>query len=624
MIRRVLIAATTTLFGLSIAWAQPFKVAPSTLDQQPTIITPIAQEQDAISPIASTVSPEDKYQAQNFDIAESQSQILSAYTRSRSMIANGDWAGARNLLVQAIREHPESRHLHLQLAELLWYIYKDQDGGTASLAESNKEVMLAANIGLKLGTIDDSRTLWLASQTLGTLHDTVDLDRVFNAALLKERSAYRYLLYAKGLELSGDPRAEDAFRSSLALEPGGQTLPAFGEWLLDQGRDQEVLELIPANDQDHYPHFLRGVAFERLGKIKEAKAEYKQYSDFSKAFPAPQRFLVGKGIVQAESGINFVTSIPETKAIPTGVSSDQTINGLSYLINGEAGGESRGGQRAVGWVVHNRALRGALAWDTQNGVYCPGNTNSGSTLADQYASVMCTSGQFNGVCLAWCSNPNTTACGTPSSAIHDVAYNVYFGFEPDPVSGHCPHGITTGSDVCADNMRCGGGGSTYRIGGGMFFYGTSLSCPTQGPPFSGCTTSNSSVALSGTNGGKVCGLGGRDNCFYINPQYGLGTYTHYTGTCTGTGTSLATPNIIVSSARTLQAHLEGPEGPPSNPDFDLYLESFNSATSQWSFVSSSQFYGTVEDVKSSISTGTYRWRIYCYQGTGGFNLYTKP
>ena len=159
----------------------------------------------------------------------------------------------------------------------------------------------------------------------------------------------------------------------------------------------------------------------------------------------------------------------------------------------------------MGWVVRNRVLRGSVGQPP-----CPYVNNSGATLADKYKSVMCQSGQFYGMCSAWCSDPSTTSCPHSSTTDHN-AYDVWYGYAPDPVKpgGYCPGGYKMSTcpdgicEPCWSVVHCWGGMYGYSTQGGLFNIGTSGSCPTH--------------SCAPTSRGKVCGNGGSDNCFYTNP-----------------------------------------------------------------------------------------------------------
>jgi tetratricopeptide (TPR) repeat protein len=229
-------------------------------------------------------------------------EILARYHEARRLIAEGAWDQAKASLERAVAEFPESRHLHQQYADLLWHLSKGTD--PALLRQAAREAVRAMGIGLQFGKVDYTLTARLA-ETLGRTGDKETLDRVFTQALAKDSSAVVYLDYAKGLSLLRDPRAEEVLKKAVQREPSGDALAQYGEWLLDHGREREVLEMIPENAPLHYLHFLRGVALERLNRPDEARSEYQRFAAYSATFPAPARFKIPGSKLQAATGIQF-------------------------------------------------------------------------------------------------------------------------------------------------------------------------------------------------------------------------------------------------------------------------------------------------------------------------------
>jgi aqualysin 1 len=64
--------------------------------------------------------------------------------------------------------------------------------------------------------------------------------------------------------------------------------------------------------------------------------------------------------------------------------------------------------------------------------------------------------------------------------------------------------------------------------------------------------------------------------------------------------------------------LKGVLSGPSNADFDLYLQRLSG--SSWSTVGRSEGTTSSETINYSASSGTYRWRVYSYSGTGSYKL----
>ncbi|HEV2856646.1 MAG TPA: hypothetical protein VHC97_27915 [Thermoanaerobaculia bacterium] len=232
--------------------------------------------------------------------AEESPEALAQYDEARRLLGAGEREEARALLAEATALYPESQRLHQQYAELLWDLSRGTD--RKLLKESGRETALALEAGLRAGSVDYQLTRRLAD-TLGRTGDRQTFERLFQQALARDPSAAVYLDYARGLSLLGDPRAEDAFRQALQLQPEGDAAADYGEWLLDHKRYQEALDVLPGSTPLYYVHFLRGFALEKLKRTEEARQEYAQFRDYSATFPAPARFRIPKSPAQA--GIRF-------------------------------------------------------------------------------------------------------------------------------------------------------------------------------------------------------------------------------------------------------------------------------------------------------------------------------
>jgi serine protease len=118
---------------------------------------------------------------------------------------------------------------------------------------------------------------------------------------------------------------------------------------------------------------------------------------------------------------------------------------------------------------------------------------------------------------------------------------------------------------------------------------------------------NAAAAVAAAPGGG----GGGGNC-------PVG-YTSYTGTLSSTGSSSYKPSTsgYVAVAGAHLAQLTG-----TGTDFDLYLQKRSNGGS-WSSVRSSLGSTSNESINYNGTSGTYRWRVYSYSGTGTFQLCTK-
>ena len=96
--------------------------------------------------------------------------------------------------------------------------------------------------------------------------------------------------------------------------------------------------------------------------------------------------------------------------------------------------------------------------------------------------------------------------------------------------------------------------------------------------------------------------------------------TSVSGSLTGTGQSFYTTQYTSSISG---AHTGKLTGPASGADFDLYLQKLSGST--WTSVAAGESSTSIENVTYNGTSGTYRWRVYSYSGSGSFTLCTtKP
>lgn len=283
------------------------------------------------------------------------------------------------------------------------------------------------------------------------------------------------------------------YKRAMAAEPEGvvDALAYYGEWLLNHDREAEVLQIISPSEHIEYLHFLRGVALERLGRTEAARAEYLPYIAYSASDPAPSQYRVPAS--KAQEGIVFEDQIGPLGVVCYGYEL------LADVIQCEAGGESEGGQRAVGWTVRTRVFKGTLP-------SCVYVDNSGDSTSCKYERVITQASQF------------VEDCGTPPgpTASH-VRYDVYNGYAPDPTTGYCPSGSYQG-DACNGSVHCSGSsGSGASDQGPMRFYSVlwSASCPTGGGY--ACLSSKDKVCGDRADDPGNRTPGDMDHCFYNRP-----------------------------------------------------------------------------------------------------------
>jgi hypothetical protein len=320
---------------------------------------------------------------------------------------------------------------------------------------------------------------------LGQLKDKATLNSFFEKAVKYGNEPYLSSLdYAQGLSLLGDPKAERWYRRAMAMEPEGvaDAVAYYAEWLLDHGRDAEVIMLVNDNIRIEYVHFLKGVALERLGRREEASQEYDRYRKLSVIFPAPARYRIDGSETQV--GLVF-------EGDPRPLSSEiQAIEKLSRVISGEARGESAGGQRAVGWTVRTRVFRAYYVSPSCGGY--PGGVwgalPPNAPLADKY--------------IAICDAPFQFAQYNPTPSTITRAWEVWLGDVPDPITCRCKRGFIVGS--------CCHGICTNRTTEGAFPDGPAwIHSDRYGP----CPNFHPSSSCSRYKM-KRCKNGWPDNCFY--------------------------------------------------------------------------------------------------------------
>jgi serine protease len=97
--------------------------------------------------------------------------------------------------------------------------------------------------------------------------------------------------------------------------------------------------------------------------------------------------------------------------------------------------------------------------------------------------------------------------------------------------------------------------------------------------------------------------------------------TSYSGTLSSGATQYKPGSSGYTSAS--GTHTGKLTGPASGADFDLYLERWNG--SSWSVVASGTSASSTESVSYNGTSGTYRWRVKSYSGSGSYTLCTtKP
>lgn len=394
-----------------------------------------------------------------------------------------------------VKMFPESRHAHVGLA--MAYHDEFEATGDASLAGlALREELTAAKIGLSFGQV--LYTPWIAQMALDAGEPEL-ARRWFEALLARDPDDFSVNYHLAGLLTAlGDGAAEAHYQKAIAVRPEGNidANVAYAELLLDQGRLDEALRSgVNEGENAYYLDFLHGVAKERLGRTSEALALYSRFEEMSQEFPAPARYRILGSPHQIR--IKFQAEDMRSAGDAPSAAAPATTN-LSWVIACEAGGESTGGKRIVGWSVRQRVNRGSTY---VNGGTCMYSKNTGATMADKYASVICQTSQYSGVT---CVSGNVTKCtnvNTRTSTSDQVASDVYNGKVPDPYTGWCPTGTYSGTTKCT--ATCSGATSNAS----SFTAKTPHSYLAYAhPPLWGCAIT----------AGAVCGNGGPENYFDYN------------------------------------------------------------------------------------------------------------
>ncbi|HYO75062.1 MAG TPA: M4 family metallopeptidase, partial [Thermoanaerobaculia bacterium] len=97
------------------------------------------------------------------------------------------------------------------------------------------------------------------------------------------------------------------------------------------------------------------------------------------------------------------------------------------------------------------------------------------------------------------------------------------------------------------------------------------------------------------------------------------TCTSLTASLSGTGAQYLATSYSSSISGAHTGKLTGPTG----TDFDLYLQKYNGTS--WGNVAAGETSTSSENVTYNGTSGSYRWRVYSYTGSGSFTLCTtKP
>ncbi len=104
------------------------------------------------------------------------------------------------------------------------------------------------------------------------------------------------------------------------------------------------------------------------------------------------------------------------------------------------------------------------------------------------------------------------------------------------------------------------------------------------------------------------------------PPTGCALAFTFNGSLGGTNASAIHPTSYSSSSGVQRGCLRG----PATADFDLFLEK-RSVWGSWSIVARAEGDSSSEDIAYTGTSGTYRWRVKSYSGSGAYQFaYSKP
>ncbi|GBF05257.1 peptidase S8/S53 subtilisin kexin sedolisin [Deinococcus aerius] len=135
------------------------------------------------------------------------------------------------------------------------------------------------------------------------------------------------------------------------------------------------------------------------------------------------------------------------------------------------------------------------------------------------------------------------------------------------------------------------------------------------------TAQVTSALVNGATTGKVTNAGtGSPNRLLYTGTGGTttppsGTTTTYTGSVSqGSSSWKPSTSGFSYAGGTLRGSLSGPSG----TDFDLYLQKWNG--SAWADVAASEGGTSSESINYAAGSGSYRWEVYAYSGSGSYTL----
>ncbi|PTA67931.1 S8 family peptidase [Deinococcus arcticus] len=283
------------------------------------------------------------------------------------------------------------------------------------------------------------------------------------------------------------------------------------------------------------------------------------------------------------------------------------------VLNCQGSGSNSGVIAGVNWAVTNKGSATAV-----------GNMSLGGGASQAVDDAVNNAASKNLIMAVAAGNENQNACNV-SPARAASAITVGSTTNTDARSSFSNFGTCVDIFAPGSNITSTWIGSTSATN---TISGTSMASPHVAGALAllvaGGNTTNSaatSALINAATTGKVTGAGtGSPNRLLFTGTGGTtppptGGTTTYTGSVSR-GTFSYQPGTAGFSyaGGTLKGNLSGPSG----TDFDLYLQRYNG--SSWVDVAASEGASSTEAITFTASSGTYRWEVYGYSGSGSYTL----
>ncbi|MHA0041963.1 S8 family peptidase [Deinococcus sp. PEB2-63] len=295
-----------------------------------------------------------------------------------------------------------------------------------------------------------------------------------------------------------------------------------------------------------------------------------------------------------------------------GVAKGATLVAVKVL-GCDGSGTNSGVIAGVNWAVTNKGTAAAVA-----------NMSLGGGASQAVDDAVNTAASKNLIMAVAAGNENQNACNV-SPARAASAITVGSTTNTDARSSFSNFGTCVDLFAPGSNITSTWIGSTTATN---TISGTSMATPHVAGAAAlliaaGNTTTSAvtTAMLNNATSGKVTNAGTGSTTRLLFTGSGgtttppTGTTTTYTGTVSAGASSYKPGTAGFSYAGgTLKGTLSGPSG----TDFDLYLQKYNGST--WADVAASESGTSSESINYAATSGTYRWEVYGYSGSGSYTL----